>query len=90
MKRPLNRILLLLALAWGTMALASLPEPPDPREVAKLSPQQRFEQARSLHQALEQASPQERREFRDKARQKMQALSPQEQREVHDRMHADW
>ena len=49
MNAPLKRLFLLIALASGVLAHAALPEPPDPREVAQLTPQQRFEQARSLH-----------------------------------------
>ncbi len=90
MKRFTLRFLIAMVWAQGIWAQTALPEPPDPREVVRLSPEQRMMQARSLHQALQQATPQERLEYKAKAREKMKALSPQERREVHEQMHADW
>jgi hypothetical protein len=90
MNTTLQRLLAATTLAWGMLAQAALPEPPDPREVAQLTTEQRIEQARALNQALSQASPQEREAFRAKAMQKMRALSPEERQQVHQRMRADW
>jgi hypothetical protein len=92
--RVMNRTrkcLLAAVLSAGSMvAHAALPDPPDPREVAKFTPDQRIEAMRQLNQALAQASAQERQDFRFRTMQKWQALSKDERYEIHRRLREEW
>jgi len=67
---------LLLSLTFTVSSFAELPEPPDPRDIARMPAQERIEKSTRLQEELLKATPQERKIFRQKMRQKMEALTP--------------
>ena len=73
-----------------SLAVAALPEPPNPLANANLTFDQRFEQLQQTDVALLKATPEERKVYWNKMRDQMKALSLGDRKLVHEKMKAQW
>ena len=80
----------LLTLTFTVSSFAELPEPPDPRDIVRMSVQERIEKSSRLQDELLKATPQERKIFRQKMRQNMETLTAKERHDLHEEMHKQW
>ena len=81
---------LLFGLSVFSLAVAAIPEPPNPLANINLTFDQRLEQMRQTDSALLQATPAERKEYWHKMRAQMMALGPEDRKLVHEKMRAQW
>ncbi|MDI9336488.1 MAG: DUF3106 domain-containing protein [Gammaproteobacteria bacterium] len=72
-----------------SVSWAALPEPPDPREVPKLTFEQRIEKMQKM-QALSQATMEEKKLYREKLREKLLTLKPEERTQIRKELQARW
>ncbi len=74
----------------GRVAIASVPEPINPRESVSFSFEQRLAHAKQLHAKLKEATPSERLMFWDKSIEAIKKLAPEERRALGEKFKTQW